>query len=89
MVNTKANLIAVELSITNSKALYDSLAAHKDEIESSIGTKLDWRRLDKKKACRILMEKTADLKDSEEQKEQFEWFMENALAFKKAFSKYL
>lgn len=89
LVNTKANVIAVELSITNSKALYDSLAVHKDEIESAVGTKLDWRRLDKKKACRILLEKAADLKDSEEQKEQFEWFIENALAFKKAFSKYL
>lgn len=89
LVNTKANVIAVELSIANSKALYDSLATHKDEIESSVGTKLDWRRLDKKKACRIVLEKAADLKDSEDQKEQFEWFMENALAFKKAFSKYL
>ena len=39
--------------------------------------------------CRILLEKQVDLKDDGARTAQFEWFMEKALAFKKAFSKYL
>lgn len=89
LVNTKANVIAVELNISNNKDLFDSLAAHKDDIEAEIGSKLDWRRLDQKKSSRILLEKAVDLKDTEKQRVQFEWFMETALAFKSAFSKYL
>ena len=89
LVNTRANVIAVELSIPNNKDLYKTFEANKEEIETIVGKSLDWRPLELKKASRILIELTTDLKDAEKRPEQFEWFMENALAFKKAFSKFL
>lgn len=89
LVNTKTNVITVEMSIPNSKSLYANFYAHKTEIESVVGEKLDWRELEQKKASRILLEYKTDLKDNEKQKQQFEWFIEKALAFKKAFAPYL
>lgn len=90
LVNTKADIIAVELAISDDKSLYDSFFAHKAEIETVVGTALDWRRLDNKKASRILLEKKqACLKEIAKQNELFDWFMQYATLFKKAFSPYL
>ena len=77
------------INLAKSKALYDRFAEHKDEIERIVGDVLDWRRMNDKITCRILLEKQVDLKDDGARTAQFEWFMEKALAFKKAFSKYL
>ena len=46
--------IGVELYINDDKELFDSLYNSKEEIEKKLGLKLDWRRLDDKKASRIL-----------------------------------
>jgi len=35
------------------KAIYDSLYAHKDQIQKAFGDELKWERLDGKDACRI------------------------------------
>ena len=89
LVNSRTNVISVCIYIAKSKALYDRFAEHKDEIERIVGDGLDWRRMNDKITCRILLEKQVDLKDDGARTAQFEWFMEKALAFKKAFSKYL
>ncbi|MDY3731286.1 MAG: DUF4268 domain-containing protein [Candidatus Choladocola sp.] len=89
LVNTKTDMIAVELSIPDNKALYDKLEQNKEDIEKAVGVSLDWRRLDDKKACRILLEKKVPLKETADWPSQFDWFMENAMAFKKAFSPFL
>lgn len=47
-------VIGVELYITDNKELFDKLYQRKDEIENDIGLKLDWRRLNKSKASRIV-----------------------------------
>ena len=49
----KDSVIGVELYITDNKELFDKLYQRKDEIESDLGFKLDWRRLNNSKASRI------------------------------------
>ena len=36
------------------KAIFDQLIKHRSEIEKAFGRKLDWNRLDTKRACRIM-----------------------------------
>lgn len=50
----KESRVVVEVYINNSKELFDKLYAQKDSIHSELGMELDWRRLDNKKASRIL-----------------------------------
>lgn len=50
----KKSQISVELYISDNKNLYDNLYACKDEIERELQFELDWRRLDNKKASRII-----------------------------------
>ncbi|RPA63681.1 DUF4268 domain-containing protein [Aerococcus agrisoli] len=49
----KNGSIGVELYISDNKELFDELLSHKDEIESKLGLKLIWQRLDGKKVSRI------------------------------------
>lgn len=49
----KDGLIVVELYINDNKNLFDSLHARREEIESNLGYKMIWDRLDNKKASRI------------------------------------
>ena len=88
LVNTQTNVIAVELYIPKNKELYDMLFENKDAVEAVIGTQLEWRRLDTKAASRILLSKKVNLKSLEEREEQFNWFMDHAVAYKKAFLPY-
>lgn len=89
LVNTKTNVIALDFFIQDNKSLFDSLCAKKDEIETIIGEKLDWRRLDGKMSSRVLLERKVNLKNKDEWVEQFEWFMKMSVAFKKGFEKYI
>lgn len=50
----KDSVIGVELYISDNKDLYDKLFNNKDKIESELGFKLEWRRLDNSKASRII-----------------------------------
>lgn len=50
----KEGAVGVELYISDDKELFDHLLEHKQEIEEDVGAALDWQRLDKKKASRIL-----------------------------------
>ena len=90
LVNTRTDVIAVELSINDNKALYDRFAEHRTEIEAAVGQTLDWRRLNHRKASRILLErKQAGIRDRDAWNSQFDWFMEYAARFRKAFGAYL
>ena len=53
LVNKESSIV-VELYINDNKSLFDRLLAQKDEIEQQLGFALDWRRLDNRKASRIL-----------------------------------
>ncbi len=37
----------------DNKSIFDALAAKRDMIDQAFGGKLDWERLDEKRACRI------------------------------------
>ncbi len=50
----KDSVIGVELYIPDNKELFDKLFENKEEIEKSLGFKLEWRRLDNSKASRII-----------------------------------
>lgn len=50
----KEGAVGVEFYISDDKELFDRLLGHKREIEENIGATLDWQRLDKRKASRIL-----------------------------------
>ncbi|MBQ7595989.1 MAG: DUF4268 domain-containing protein [Clostridia bacterium] len=52
LVNKESSVV-VEIYIYDNKKLFDSLLKNKEEIESSLHFKLDWQRLDSKKASRI------------------------------------
>lgn len=52
LVNMKGQIV-VETYINDNKALFDKLYGFKDEIENKLENKLDWDRLDGKKASRI------------------------------------
>jgi hypothetical protein len=53
LVNKESSVV-VELYINDNKSLFDRLLAQKDEIEQQLGFAMDWRRLDNRKASRIL-----------------------------------
>ena len=89
LVNTRTNVIAIELYISEGKEIFDSLYDNKDAIEEAAGVKLDWRRLDGKKSSRILLEKKARITDKENRPEQFDWYIEYLNKLRSAFVPYL
>lgn len=46
----KEHKIRIDLTIPDNKELYDMFYSHKEEIEKSFGSSLEWNRLDNKKA---------------------------------------
>ncbi len=85
----KDNHIVVEWYISDDKELYKMFFSHKNEIETEMGLKLDWRELPHKKASRILVTNSADFSNKDDWNNQFEWIIDIALKMKKAFKKYL
>ena len=53
LVNKESSVV-IELYINDNKKLFDNLLLQRDEIEQKLGFVMDWRRLDNKKASRIL-----------------------------------
>lgn len=50
----KDGCVVIELYINDDKQLFDQLELSKEEIENQLGVKLDWQRLDEKKASPIM-----------------------------------
>lgn len=85
----KESHLVVELYINDDKQLYHNLHAKKDQIEAELGFQPDWRELPQKKASRIMMIKEVDFDDKDQWTAQFDWIIDCAIKFKKAFLKYL
>ena len=76
--------IGMELYIFDNKGLFDQLHDQKGEIEAALGYQLDWRRLDDKKASRIILfEDGPETEDAE-----IDWFIKRAEEFGVAFRQF-
>ena len=72
------------------KKIFDELYEHKDEIEKIFGTKLDWQRLDNRRACRICkLYNYAGLNDEEKWDKLQNEMIDDMIKLEKAFGKYI
>lgn len=86
----KDSVIGVELYITDNKDLFDKLYQKKDEIESDLGFKLDWRRLNNSKASRIItFIKGLDFDDHSNYNELMNKTIDLAVLMRDTFKKYI
>ena len=81
--------VAIELYINDDKKLYDELFSHRTEIETTVGSKLSWQRLNDKKASRIQLEKPFPIENRDDWENEFEWAADNVLKFYWAFKWFL
>lgn len=82
--------IRIALWIRDNKDLFDSLLENKEQIEASIGTALDWDRLDDKKACCICTNiYNLDFNQQDNYPELMNECIDWILKFRSTFKKYL
>lgn len=68
------------------KERFDSLEDHKNQIESEVGGKFSWQRMDDKKACRIRTFTKGSIRGDEKQLADIQdWMMGKLTKFKRAF----
>lgn len=86
----KDKAAGVELYIPDNKMLFDKLKEHKSEIEKQLQLKLDWQRLDNKKASRIIHKIGGlDFNDHSNYPELMNKIIDLVLQFKSVFLKYI
>lgn len=77
----------VGLYISDDKDLYHEIKADRDEIETILKTKLEWKEANK--ACRFYAAKELDMTDSVKWPEIFKWYIDNCISIRKLIQKYL
>lgn len=88
-INTRDDLIACEIYISDSKELFYSLEKNKIKIEKELGYKLKWMELEGKKASRIKLSRDAEVGNIEKWDNYHDWLTNKAEDFQKVFSKYI
>lgn len=84
------SLVCLELYISDDKELFDNLYAKKDIIESELGFKMIWDRLDNGKASRIKYNiKGLNFNDHSNYKELMEEIIDDATKMRDVFKKYI
>lgn len=81
----------VEVSLQRSDAaenkwVFDQLLAEKDKIEAAFGAELDWRRMDDKKASRIVYDEPFDGFDRSVWPQMIAWLSDHIRKLEAAFS---
>ena len=78
LTKTREKKATIQLYINDDqdKVFFDALYARKNEAENAIGKKLEWRRLDNKKASSIDLEKRIDVENENNYIEIFSWYKE-------------
>jgi hypothetical protein len=89
IVDSQKNQVRCELYIPDSKELFKSLYASKDSIEKdlNVAEALNWQELEGKKASRISILRSFDFDNQSQWLGAFKWLAENAITFKRVFSK--
>lgn len=86
----KEHRIRVGMWIDNNKEMFDQMLEHKDEIEAAAGFKMEWDRLDNKKASVICAYINGlDFKKPENYNELMNKVIDMVLAERKAFAPYI
>lgn len=87
-VNSMQKRVAVCLYILNNKELFVKLDSLRDEIESKLGSKLEWLELPQKKASRVVLSRPGDFADEAQSQELVEWMAMNTDNFARVFPTY-
>ena len=86
----KDSYISVELYIFDNKALFDKLFEERKEIENQLGFEMEWLRLEKSKASRILYKiKGLNFDDHSNYNELIEEAIDKAVKMREVFKKRL
>lgn len=86
----KESRIGVELYIDDNKELFDYMFSNREVIESEFGARLDWQRLDNRKASRIKYYINGlDFNNHSNYKDLDEQIIAVALKMREVFQKYL
>jgi hypothetical protein len=86
----KEGYIGIELHIDSNKGLFDSLYEKRDEIENELALQLDWQRLDKKKASRILFKMDGlNFSEPSNYEKLMNDVIDKTIVMKKVFIKYI
>lgn len=89
LVNKESSVV-VELYINDNKELFDKLYSNRTEIEEKLGIALDWRRLNSKKASRILSAISGlNFNDHSNYQELMVTIIERVMSMKKVFTQYI
>lgn len=88
-VNTQKGNISTDVYIPDSPEAFDNFYENKKEIETEVGSSLDWQELPEKKASRVRLTKSYSISNNDDWSEAFDWMIEKVLLFKKVFSKYI
>lgn len=88
-INSKENILSIEIWIGNDKELFYKLLGHKDQIENELAEKLDWMELIGKKASRIKLSESGDFRDEEKWEDYYQWMLDKADKFANVFPKYI
>jgi alkylated DNA nucleotide flippase Atl1 len=84
-VNSVKKRVGVELYVPDDAALFQSLYAERDVIETEVGSQLDWQELPDKKASRIMAFNPGDFRDPSSRADLQRWMVETADTFAKVF----
>ena len=76
--------IASSDAVTN-KAIFDKFYENKESIEGRFGHKLEWLRLDEKKASRVKFSRAVDGYNEANWEMMIEWLVEHFPKLEKAF----
>lgn len=89
VIRSQKKSMTCELYIPDNKELYEALVQRAADIESELGIKLDWQRLNNAKAARIAVSTDFDIDASTNRPSYFDWLLSHASLFKKVFSQHI